>query len=145
MNSFFIQSFFCIIWFWWLILIEWVYLFKHLRCRSWKTHKTKTPISDIECPPNYPSTFYTQMDSIESTHIIISCILDSYYPTLLVLYNRTVMEMRRVTIWHSSYCTRLTWGVLHFRPVLCCYRTGTITTVTDWTILSLWYWERITE
>ena len=37
---------------------------------------------------------------------------------LLVLYNKTLMKMRRVEMWQSSYCSRRAWGLLRVRPVL---------------------------
>ena len=65
------------------------------------------------------------------------------HPILLVLYNTTVMKMLQfvTTIRDSSY--RLSWGLFRVGPVLRCYHTGPITTVTNWTIPSPVYWELI--
>ena len=66
----------------------------------------------------------------------------TYPPILLVFYNKTVMKTRRVIIRHSSYCSGISLGLPCVRSVLRCYHTGTITTVTDWTISSCFYCER---
>ena len=48
-------------------------------------------------------------------------------------------EMHRVKIRHSSYCSRLSWGLFRFRPVIRCYHTGTIML---WKNPSQLYWGR---